>query len=120
MMKQLKYTWFEWNFVIAVNINSSFSNVLNPVLDITNSGIDTNTGTLNTIANHTNLGKSKLITILHKNQDCIVSSYQGVNLSFSCIIKGPPESPWQESLPLTPSPAQMWKLKNGEHNQYMS
>ena len=65
-MKQLKYTWFEWNFAIAVNINSSFSNVLNPVLDLTNSGIDTNAGTLNTIANHTNLGKSKLITVLHK------------------------------------------------------
>ena len=104
----------EWNFVIAVDINSFFGNVLNPVLDLTNSGIDTNAGTLYTIANHTNLGKSKSITVLHKNQRCIVSSYQDVNLSFSCIIKGPPESPWQESLPLTPSPAQMWKLKNNQ------
>ena len=35
--------------------------------------------------------------------------YCFVHLPFSDIISGPPESPWQESLPL--SPAQMWKLR---------
>ena len=102
-------TWSVRNLLIAIASDSSFCNVLDPVLDLSYPGINTVAGTFTSIAHHTNLRIS-------------VSNYQNTNLvlqfinvleylPFSETISGPPESPWQESLPPSLSPAQMWNLK---------
>ena len=79
-------------------------NVLDPIFNFSDSGIDSMAWTFIAIADNTNLCDPK------EYFKCFpfLYMYCFVHLPFSDIISGPPESPWQESLPL--SPAQMWKL----------
>ena len=54
------FTWLQWNVSSTVTIYSSLSNVLDPVLDLRNPGINPITWTLTAIANYANLGKSEI------------------------------------------------------------
>ena len=52
----VRYTWLVWNLLITIGIQSSSSNILDPVLDLGDPCIDAMAWTLTTIANHANLG----------------------------------------------------------------
>ena len=51
-------TWSIWNLLITVGVQSSTSNVLDPVLDLGNPSIDSKAWTLTAVAHNTNLGES--------------------------------------------------------------
>ena len=89
------------NFLIAVAVHGSISNELDPLLHLGNPGIHTIAGAFYTKTHHTDSREST-----ERNEEsCVLHS---TYLPFSETINGPPESPWHESLLL--SPAQMWKL----------
>ena len=94
-------TWLVCNFLIAVAVHGSISNELDPLLHLGNPGIHTIAGAFNSKTHHTNNRES---TERNEGSCLLHSTY----LPFSETIIGPPESPWHESLLL--SPAQMWKL----------
>ena len=103
--KDKRYTWLVWNLLITIGIQSSSSNILDPVLDLGDPCIDAMAWTLTTIANHTNLGQSKNIPCC---KVWIPSLVIFIYLPFSSVtINGPPESPWQESFSFASSPAQI-------------
>ena len=52
------FTWLVCN-LLTVAVHGFSSNELDPVLDLSNSGIHTLAGTLESKANHANLGESK-------------------------------------------------------------
>ena len=99
-------TWFVCNLLITVAVYSTLRYELDPVLHLGHPGIHTIAGALYSIAHHSDLGKSKSVNEQNKLLYLVYDSH----LPFSDSTSGPPESPWQESLPL--SPAQMWNLNN--------
>ena len=99
-------TWFVCNLLITVAVYSTLRYELDPVLHLGHPGIHTVAGALYSIAHHSDLGKSKSVNEQNKLLYLVYDSH----LPFSDSTSGPPESPWQESLPL--SPAQMWNLNN--------
>ena len=105
----VSYTWLVWNLLITIGIQSSSSNILDPVLDLSNPCIDAMAGTFTSIAHHTNL---RISESNYQNTYLVLQILSVLEyLPFSKTIRGPPESPWQESLPPSLSPAQMWNLK---------
>ena len=102
-------TWFVCNLLITVAVYSTLRYELDPMLHLGHPGIHTLAGTLNSKADHSDLGKSKSINEQNKLKYLVHENH----LPFSDTTSGPPESPWQESLPLYDiSPAQMWNLNN--------
>ena len=53
---KLYHTWLVRNLLITISIQGSSSNILDPVLNLSNPSIDAMAWTLTTIAHHTNLG----------------------------------------------------------------
>ena len=93
-----------WNILFAVGVLCSPGQKLDPVLDLSHPGINTMAGTLTAITHHSDLGESKYINLINYN---ILIRIFTIYLPFSEIIRGPPESPWHESLTLLLSLAQM-------------
>ena len=115
-----EFTWLMWNFLITVAVQRfPCCNVLNPVLHLCNSCINSMTGTFIAITYYPNLWVPTESTLLLKASKSLRSVQNLENywtkeqnkcnyLPFSCTASGPPESPWHESLPWPP--AQMWNL----------
>ena len=76
-------TWLVWNF-LTIAIHGSFGYELDPVLHLGHPGIHTLAGTLNSKADHSDLGKSKSINEQNKLKylvDVFISSvYHAVNV----------------------------------------
>ena len=98
-------TLSHWNICITVGILGSLGQELDPVLHLSHPGIHTVAGALAAIAHHSDLGESKYINLL-RNYYILIRIFT-IYLPFSEIIRGPPESPWHESLTLLLSLAQM-------------
>ena len=93
------------NLLIAIGVLCSPGYELDPVLDLSHPGIHAVAGALAAIAHHSDLGESKYINLLI-NYTILIRIFT-IYLPFSEIIRGPPESPWHESLTLLLSLAQM-------------
>ena len=106
-------TWLVCNFLIAVAVHGPISNELDPVLHLGNPGIHTIAGAFCTKTHHTDSRES-----IERNEgSCVLHTLHSTYLPFSETINGPPESPWHESLLL--SPAQMWKLNMSIYFLYL-
>ena len=55
------FTWSVWNLLVTVGILGSLGYELDPVLNLSHPGINSVTGALASIADHSHLGKSKFI-----------------------------------------------------------
>ena len=91
--------------MIAVGVHGTLCDVLDPVLGLCNPGIHAVAGALAAIAHHSDLGESTYINLLI-NYNILIRIFT-IYLPFSEIIRGPPESPWHESLTLLLSLAQI-------------